>query len=266
MRPPILHLASAVFVAAIALLLLVAPLLGAEPGSGQPGHDCYRPGEHIASDVYIYDAEGQRVRLLDLVTSETRVIYLVLLGGPSLQEQRGDGGFWCGDTFNDLPISTYLIHKYRGQEVLFIPVICPPVYHEEYYGIPEGTFGSKPDSDGDYQHYFRRYVEATNALQRDETIPFDKVYYDPHFALMFNFRKGKPEAAFAGEPPAWLGKFKPCEDTQTYSTPTIWLLSAQGEVLGQPFAGNRYTSRNPTIAYTVRDVEQALIKALKAKQ
>lgn len=219
---------------------------------------CYQPGDTIAPEVSVVDKSGNPQRLLDLAGQDTRLIYLVLFGGPSLNPSHTEGGLWCEDSFNDMPISNYLAKKYRDRGVRFIPVVCPPVYHERRFGYDPGAFLEASDTSEVFRDNFQRLVAATKALQKSRVIPFEAVYFDPRFRLLFNFEQMENLQNYAGGRPAWLGKFKPCGDYQRYSTPTIWLLSPRGEVLHEPFFGNRYADNRQQIRFTVRDVEAAI--------
>ncbi len=238
------------------LLVLLGSALAA--GEKQQKNICYKPGETIAADVSVVDAGGGELRLLDLVEPDTKLIYLLIFGGPGLSGNPGDGPFWCEDSFNGMPLSTYMYLKYRDKGVRFVPVVTPPVYHEQYYGIDEGTFLRQPDSSQVYQDYFFRFVDKSEELKAGKIIPFPELYFDPRFKLLFNFKKMSDLTAYAGGNEPWLGRFKPCGDDQSYSTPVIWLLSPQGKVLSEPFFGNRYSDSKQIIRFTVRDVEQAV--------
>lgn len=226
---------------------------------------CYQVGEKIAEDVAIVHENGEPQRLLDLVTTETKLIYLVLFGGPSLNPRHSEGGLWCEDSFNDMPISNFNYRKYAGQGVQFIPVVCPPVYHERRFGYEKGTFLQTPDDATKYKESFVEFVEATKKLQETRVIPFEKVYFDPRFRLMFNFNEVDDESEYIEKEVSWLGKFKPCGDSQRYSTPTIWLLSPEGEILREPFYGNRYAEDRLQILFTVREVDAAMTELLVGK-
>jgi len=223
---------------------------------------CYQAGDTIAPEVFVQDASGAKIRLLDLATPDTKVIYLLLFGGPTLVPESGQGGYWCRDSFNDMPVSYFLYLKYRDRGVTFVPVACPPVYHEQEYGFAGDTFLALPDTSSQWQQEFQAFVAAAYELQQNRTIPFDQLYFDPKFRLMFNHRELTDESQFSDPILPWMGKFKPCTDQQSYSVPAIWLLSPTGKVLHEPFAGNRYSSSTPHLNYTVREVEAALQQAL----
>ncbi len=246
-------------------LLLIAGLLNAADvaaGGNEQKNVCYKPGETIAAEVSLVDAGGAPVPLLDLVEPDTRLIYLLIYGGPGLTGNPTDGPLWCEDSFNGMPLSTYMYLKYRDKGVRFVPVAVPPVYHEKYFGIEPGTFLQQPDTSAQYRDAFQRFVEQSEFLQAGKIIPFPELYFDPRFRLLFNFDKMKDLSRYAAKPAPWMGKFKPCGDTQSYSTPVIWLLAPDGTVLHEPFYGNRYSDTHQDIRFTVRDVEAAVKKIL----
>ena len=224
---------------------------------------CYRPGEKIAPEIYVYDGAGRRQPLLELVTPETKVIYLLLFGGPTLNPERSQGGLWCEDTFNDMPISNYLYLKYRERGVTFVPVACPPVYHAKIFGYTGNALLALPEGAPEWHEALANFIGAARTLQENHVIPFEEVYFDPRFHLLFNYDRREDLPPLPDEAPAWIGKFKPCRDHQSYSTPTIWLLSRAGEVLHEPFAGNRYAPAEQRLRYTARDLEEVLLKVLE---
>ncbi|MCL4703777.1 hypothetical protein KJ068_01375 [bacterium] len=253
----------------VLVALILMPIIICGQHSAQSGQDasrpCYHAGETIAPETFVYNRIGEKQRLLELVRPETKVIYLLLFGGASASAVETYGGIWCNDSFNDLPISNYLYLKYREAGVTFIAVACPPVYSEQDYGFPGDTFLARPESSEDWRQAFESFVQATYDLQNTHVIPFDKIYFDPKFRLMFNHQKLANGVAFTDSVLAWMGKLKPCSDKQSHSLPTIWLLSPNGKVLHEPFVGNRYGISTQRIVFTVREVEAALENILKAK-
>ncbi len=228
---------------------------------------CYRVGDQIAADVFVYEASGEKKRLLDLVKPETKAIYLLLFGGPSLNPSESAGGLWCGDSFNDMPTSTYMYRKYRNNtEVLFVGVACPPVYDETDYGFPGEIFWAQPDTALAWKQEFARFVQAAYELQGKHVITFDQIYFDPKLRLLFNHKKHAEGMKFSDTILPWMGKFKPSTDTQNYSVPVIWLLSKEGKVLHEPFVGNRFGMSTQRINYTVREVEAALLEVIGVKK
>lgn len=224
----------------------------------------YHKGERIAPETFIYDVGGRYKRLLDLVQPDTKVIYLLIFGGPALVPESGTGGFWCQDSFNDMPTSTYLYRKYHNQGVCFIPVACPPVYDEEDYGFAGNTFLALLDTTEQWRREYQAFVNAAMEMQIYKTMVFEQIYFDPKFRLSFNYKKLSDGLEVADAILPWMGKFKPASDDQSYSVPVIWLLSPAGEILHEPFVGNRFGSTTQHLNYTVREVEAALQQALAA--
>lgn len=223
---------------------------------------CYQVGDTISPEIFVQDMTGERKRLLDLKSTEAKLIYLLLFGGPSVNPASSYGGLWCVDSFNDMAVSNYIYLKYKKQGVEVIAVACPPVYGEDEYGYAAGTFLPQPESAQTWKDEFGRFVQAAYDLQGNHVIPFEKVYFDPKFRLAFNHKKHANGAAFSENILPWMGKFKPGTDQQSYSVPMIWLLSPEGKVLHEPFVGNRYGTSTQRINYTVRDVEAAVQKLL----
>lgn len=253
----------------IFLCVLIFPFCGnnaSQSSVDDPPQSCYLSGEKIAPEVFIYDAAGEKKRVLDLAQTETKAIYLLLFGGPSLNPGDSHGGLWCVDSFNDMATSTYLYRKYHNAGVLFIAVACPPVYDETDYGFPGETFLAQPDTTAAWQLEFSRFVQAAYELQSNHVIPFDRLYFDPKFRLLFNRKKSAEGVKFSDAVLPWMGKFKPRADHQSYSVPVIWLLSKEGKVLHEPFVGNRYGNSTQRINYTVREVEAALQEAMGVKK
>ena len=249
------------------MALVLIPIITYAQKTTQPAQDvpqpCYQVGETIASETFVYNRIGETQRLLEIARPETKVIYLLLFGGASASPVETYGGIWCNDSFNDLPISNYLYLKYRERGVTFVAVACPPVYSEQDYGFPGDTFLALPETSADWRQAFESFVQTTYDLQNNRVIPFDKIYFDPKFRLMFNHKKLANGVAFSDSVFAWMGKLKPCSDKQSHSLPAIWLLSPKGEVLHEPFVGNRYGSSTQRINFTVREVESALEGILK---
>lgn len=225
---------------------------------------CYRAGEMIAPETFVYNRIGEKKRLLELARPEVKVIYLLLFGGASASPVETYGGIWCNDSFNDMPISNYMYLKYRERGVAFIAVACPPVYSEQEYGFPGETFLAQPETSDAWRQAFENFVQTTYDLQNNRVIPFDKIYFDPKFRLMFNHHKQANGVAFSDSVLTWMGKLKPCSDKQSHSLPAIWLLSPNGKVLHEPFVGNRYGASTQRIVFTVREVEAAVENILNA--
>ena len=65
--------------------------------------------------------------------------------------------------------------------------------------------------------------------------------------------------------PSWQGRFKWYQDTQTYGTPTLWILKPDLTVYGTPFFMNVYESSGRKIRYTARDVSARLERLLRTQ-
>ena len=249
-------------------LLMFAPALaflvvhGNSPSAADQPQPCYQVGDLIDAEVSLCDMAGEKKRLLDLKSADTKLIYLLLFGGPSVNPASSYGGLWCVDSFNDMPVSNYIHLKYKKQGVEVIAVACPPVYSEEEYGYAAGTFLALPETTQAWQDEFNRFVQAAYDLQGNHVIPFERVHFDPKFRLLFNRKKHADGTAYSDSVLSWMGKFKPATDQQSYSVPVIWLLSPEGKVLHKPFVGNRYGTSTQRISYTAREVEAAVQEVL----
>ncbi|MFQ5504294.1 MAG: hypothetical protein ACE5F1_05775, partial [Planctomycetota bacterium] len=168
------------------------------------------------------------------------------------------GGLWCEDSYSELQALRHLLLDYEPKGVRFIAVACPPVHHEERFGYAKGGFLEAGPEDPLYKRMRRRFVDATLALRDNDVLPFEDLYFDPRFRLLGSRTPGAP---------IWQGRFKWHEDTQTYGTPTLWILSRNPdrgdlEVYGEPFHMNVYESEGRRIRYTVRDIKARLDRLL----
>jgi len=224
---------------------------------------CFLPGETVPADVSFEDANADLVTLGDLAASfeDARAIVLVLFGGAEAANRAHRGGLWCEDSFDDLPLMRYLLLEYEPRGVRFVAVACPPVYGESAFGYDEGAFLTRPADDPVYRENRRKFVEGTLRLRDADVLPFDRLFFDPRFRLLANPEKGVPSEA-AGAAPEWQGRFKWHEDSQTYGTPTIWILEPDLTVAGNPFFMNVWESEGRAIRYTPRDVAARLDRLL----
>ena len=108
----------------------------------------------------------------------------------------------------------------------------------------------------------RRFVRRTLQLQEDDVLPFEQLFFDPRFRLLANPGRGEP-SELAGPRPSWQGRFKYYRDTQAYGTPTLWVLTPDLRVHGEPFYMNVYESEGREIRYTARDVSARLERLLQ---
>jgi hypothetical protein len=196
------------------------------------------------------------------VNDLTKVVYLVVFGGSFRSKPAGKRGeLWCEDSVDDLVMERSVYLNYADKGVTFVPVATPPVYDSPRYGFPENVFLTEPESSSLYRDSVQVFIDRTEALKGDGTIPYDPVFYDPRFRLLDNPSEHEHVDA-CGPVHSWQGRFKGPGDTQRYGTPTIWLLSRELEVLREPFFGNEFGRVPLRIHYTVRDVAAALDEAL----
>ena len=141
-------------------------------------------------------------------------------------------------------------------------VLCPPVYHADRFGYDADAFLERPPDDPIYAENRRKFVEASLRLKEEDVLPFDVVLFDPRFRLLANPKRGEPTLV-TGERPPWQGRFKWTADTQTYGTPTLWILTNDLTVYGEPFFMNVYESEGREIRYTARDVGARLDRLLR---
>lgn len=221
---------------------------------------CYMPGDVVDGDVFLQDAQLKPIKLLDAVKPGTKVVALALIGGAYLTTTDKHGGMWCEDTLDEFPNLKAANTAWKDRGVQFIGVACPPVYSDRY-GWGKNVFLDEPDSSPKYQQAVKQFVERTEALRKDRTIPFDPLYYDPRFRLLWNAKEHEATAAYGPVHP-WQGRFKWHKDEQRYSTPVIWFLDAKGKVLREPLYGNDYAGVPPRILYTYWELEAAIGEAL----
>lgn len=222
----------------------------------------YRVGEKVSPDVFFLDARGERQTLAGQVNEYTKVLYLFVFGGAFRKRPEGKRGeLWCGDSMDDLSIQRSIYLNYASRGVTFVPVATPPVYDGPRYGYPDEVFLREPADSPLYRESVEVFIQKTETLKDDGTIPYDPVFYDPRFRLLDNPYVHEHVKGY-GDVAPWQGRFKAEGDHQRYGTPTLWLLSPELEVLREPFFGNAYESVPLAIRYTVRDLAQALDRAL----
>jgi hypothetical protein len=190
---------------------------------------------------------------------------LCLLGGAEATDRARRGGFWCEDTYAEMSMLRHLMLVYEPLGIRFLAVMCPPVYHEERFGYEAGAFLERGSGDPIHERNRRLFVEKTLRLVDRDVLPFSRVYFDPRFRLLAEPDSATPPPTDAGSPPPWQGRFKWYEDTQTYGTPTLWILDSDLTVFGVPFFMNVYESEGRAIRYTVRDVAARLDRLLAAE-
>jgi hypothetical protein len=224
----------------------------------------YLPGERIAPETWVLDSQMERVRLLDQVKPETRVVVLVLFGGgfKTQPEAPFRGTLWCQDSFDDLSIQRALVAEFAELPVEFVAVAVPPVFSAEKYGFREDVFLAQGEETSEFADALRVFVEATEKEIRSSLLPFDRVYYDPQARLTQTGKSADLGTGY-GEVYPWQGKLKWHLDPRKYGAPTIWLLNSAGEVLGEPFWGNDYDSDPPEINYGFMELKEAVTAALE---
>jgi len=220
---------------------------------------CYQLGERIDADVTLLDSSLREVRLLDLATPGTKLLYLLIFGGAAGGSEKA---LWCGDSREDLGIHTAMRARFAARGVAFVVVATPPVYSASRHGYEEGVFLESAADAPRFRAAVQEFVARTEALRRGGALPFETVYYDPRFRLLDNPRQGPHVAAYGPVLP-WQGRFKACADRQRHGTPTLWLLAPDGRVLREPFWGNVYDREEQRIRYTEADVATAVEKILE---
>ncbi len=232
---------------------------------GEAKQSCYRPGNEVDPSVFFLDPKGRLVTLGDQVDESTKVLYLLIFGGAYAKKKPDERGrLWCGDSSDDMAVHRTVYFNYAGEGVTFVPVAAPPVYSTGY-GFKEDVFLTEPESSAAYQNSLAEFIEKTEVLKKDGTLPFDSIFYDPRFRLLDNSNEHEHVPAYGSIYP-WQGRFKWSEDEQRYGTPTIWLLDGRLRVIRTPFWGNVYEGVPVQINYTVRDVIRALDEALEATE
>ena len=205
-----------------------------------------------------------KVRLLDLIDSDTRVAVLVLFSGgikelPPGRKKRGP--LWCEDSFDDLPIQRALLGAFKVRAVQFIPIAVPPVYHAANYGWDEDDSLGFPDDSEQYLAAARTFIQATEEAVKSTLLPFHEIYYDPKFRLAENSDERKLDSGY-GTVYEWQGKLRWGTDARRYGTPVFWFLNSSGRVLTEPLLGNNYDADSPEINYGFREVSDLLEELL----
>jgi hypothetical protein len=214
------------------------------------------PGDTIDSGVFFLDAAQKPVRLLSIIRPETKAAVLVIFGGAYLTTTDKHGGIWCEDSLDEFANLKAASNAWKDKGTQFVAVACPPVYSDRY-GFEKDVFLDEPDSSPRYQAAVRQFIERNEALRKERTIPFEVVYYDPRFRLLWNPKEHAPVPAY-GPVYSWQGKFKWHKDEQRYSTPCIWFLNAKGTVLREPLYGNNYSAMPPKILFTYWELDGAI--------
>ena len=218
----------------------------------------YQTGERIDSSVEVLDRDGQRVRLLETLGEDDRLLVVCMFGGGDRLGKARRAGLWCEDSLNELPILRHAMARHGERGVRFVGIACPPIHDEERFGYPVGAHLSGA-SEEERRAAREALVESTESAIDSGVIPFDDVYYDVDFQLLHNLSEHPRRA----DDPPWLGRFRDDGEHQLYGTPTTWVLGRDGEVMMPPFYGNNYEV-DRALKYTARDVDLAIAAALAA--
>lgn len=240
----------------VSMILWLCCTLAADGGS------CYMPGERLDPKTFFLDAQQKPLKLLDAIGPGTRVAVLVIFGGAYLTTTDKHGGIWCEDSLDEFANLKAAANRWKEEGVRFLAVACPPVYSDKY-GFEKEVFLTEPQTSPKYREAVDRFIARTEALKKERTIPFDPVYYDPRFRLLWNSKEHPGTEAY-GKIFPWQGRLKWHKDDQRYGTPCIWFLDAGGKVLREPLYGNNYSAVPPKILYTYWELEGAIAEALAA--
>lgn len=227
-----------------------------EPGAvrlfeAQSEGRAYRPGDRIDPRTRVFDEAGRETHPLADCDPGTRAVLLCVFGGGDPSGRARRGGLWCEDSFHELPLLHHVRARFGPRGLRLVGVACPPVFDLARFGYVE------PSSPGDADalaENLRRLVDSTRAADALAPLPFDRLLFDARFALLGEPRLGEAE---------WHGRLRADGETQRYGTPTLWLLSPQGEVLAPPFFGNNAEKPVP-LRYTARELDEAIAEALGA--
>lgn len=221
---------------------------------------CYQPGETVDPETFFLDAAQNRVKLSEAIKPGQKVIALVIFGGAYLSTTDKHGGIWCEDSLDEFANLKAASNASKEKGVQFIAVACPPVYSDKY-GFERNVFLDQPDDSPKYKNAVQDFIERTEALRKDRTIPFEVVYYDPRFRLLWNSKEHLAKEAYGPVYP-WQGKLKWQRDDQRYGTPCLWFLDPKGKVLREPLYGNNYSAVPPKILFTYWELQSAIAESL----
>ncbi len=218
----------------------------------------YRIGDKISADIFVSEQNKEHRSLLKMCGESSPILnVLYIFGGGALGREGKTGGIWCQDSFEDLYIIRYLKAKYEIEPIQIIPVACPPIYSTKYYGYAQDLLLNESDDSAKVVEAEDKFRQTRMQAFEDGIIPV-KPYFDLRYRLMFNREYETGENY--GEVYPWQGKFRADNEFQKYGVPTIWLLDADGKILEGPFSGNVYHSDPYQISYTVKDIDEAILK------
>ena len=247
-------------------ILLLAAGLVVQPSLNPPLPQGYGVGDRVDGGTLLLSREMETRKLSEIVTSDSKVVVLTLLGGgaPSAPvEHPLRGGLWCLDTFDDLPLQRALVRHFRDQPVQFVAVAVPPVY-DNTYGFEEDVFVRLGEQDPLLRSQAQMFIELTEQTRDSGVMPFKEIYYDPKFRLAR--RKRLQPDPDAGSFFPWQGRLRWYRDSRKYGTPTLWILDRDLTVLREPFVENNYNFDPPQIAYDFRDVRDAIAALLEPER
>jgi hypothetical protein len=230
------------------------------PVFGAADSSCYLPGDIVDGEVFFLDAQRKPVRLLDALKPGVKVMVLAIIGGAYLTATDKHGGIWCEDTLDEFGNIKAAANAFKDKGVQFVGVACPPVYSDRY-GWEKGVFLDEPESSEKFSQAARQFIEKTEALKKDRTIPLETLFYDLRYRLLWNKREYSAKPGYGTVYP-WQGKFKWQKDEQRYGTPCFWFLDPKGKILREPLYGNNYSSVPPRILFTYWELESALGESL----
>jgi hypothetical protein len=221
---------------------------------------CYLPGESVDPGTFFLDAAQNRVKLSEAIKPGTKVVALVIFGGAYLNTTDKHRGIWCEDSLDEFANLKAASNASKEKGVQFIAVACPPVYSDKY-GFERNVFLDQPDDSPKYRRAVQDFIERTETLRKDRTIPFEVVYYDPRFRLLWNTKEYVAKEAYGPVYP-WQGKLKWHNDDQRYGTPCLWFLDSKGQVLREPLYGNNYSAVPPKILFTYWELQSGIADLL----
>lgn len=241
-----------------ALVLNKIPDLAFGRTGGATDSASYAVGDSISRDAFVFDSDLTPHTIFDLCqTSGAALVLLYLYGGGAMENFNKVGGLWCVDSFDDSHVMRFIDYKYLESEVAILPVACPPVYSSQYYGLEEGVFMNEQEESEAYQQAVEKFIDSTEQAVYNKFVPVP-TYYDFRLRLLFNREAHLKPGEGYGPIHDWQGSFRAPDETQRYGTPTIWLLSANGTVVAEPFHGNIYHSDPFELNYSAIDVDKAI--------
>ena len=223
----------------------------ADPDSKQFRH--YDSGDTLSPEIVIHNQNGEKLPLVDLV-SDNKLTVLYLFGGGAMGIENKTGGLWCTDSYEDSHILRTLYAKYKDQDIGFIPIAFPAVFHTHYMNHPENVFIDAADDSDSFKQAVTDFVDSTWAAYESGIIPVE-----PFFDYRFRMLRDRTEA-YGPKDSYWAGAFRKPDETQMYGVPSYWLIDQGGKILAAPFRGNIYHGLPETysIAYTLKDVDDKI--------